>query len=121
MTFGGVNACNIIKNGKRFLMCAKVNVKNRTGKSRIGYVIQEDGNILNVLLDGLCLDDPFVRLQRPLYNPDLGKFVFTDQNSASHEGETYQLSHIWPIRIKMNVHTGNSSFIFSTCTVDHNE
>ena len=107
MTFGGVNACSIIKNGKRFLMSAKVNLKNTAGLNRIGYVIEENGNMLNVLLDGLCLDDPFLCLERPLYNPDLGTFVFTDQNSASHEGETYQLSHIWPIRIKMNVHTSN--------------
>jgi hypothetical protein len=119
MTFGGVNACSIVKNGKRFLMCAKVNLKNRAGKNRIGYVIEEDGNVLNILLDGLCLDDAFVCMQRPLYNPVLGKFVFTDQHSVRHEGETYQLSHIWPIRIKMNVHTGNSSFIFSTCTIDN--
>lgn len=119
MTFGGVNACSIIKNGKRFLMCGKVNLKNGDGKNRIGYIIEEDGDILNVLLDGLCIGDPFVRLQRPVYNPDLGKFEFTNRNSGSHEGETYQLSHIWPIRIKMNVHTGNSSLIFSICTVDN--
>ena len=120
MTFGGVNACSIIKNGKRFLMSGKVNLMNTVGQSRIGYIIGENGNMLNVLLDGLCLnEDPFVCLERPLYNPDLGSFVITARNSASHEGETYQLSQIWPIRIKMNLHSGNSSFIYSTCTVNN--
>ena len=101
-------------------MSGKVNLINSAGRNRVGYVIGENGNKLKVLLDGDSLhEDLIVLFERPLYDVDVGLFVLTDRHSASHEGETYQLSHIWPIRIKINTQSGKSSFIYSTCTVNN--
>ena len=115
-TFGGVSAATIKKNGKKLLCCCKVNLR-KGGKNIIGYVMEEDGNTLKVMLNGNTMDDDLVDVERPLYDVVNGTFVFAVIGDSGTQSQIYQLSEIWPIRIKIDL-SGQSSFIINTCIID---
>lgn len=110
--FGGMNAASVKKKGYKHICCAKVNLRiNR--KNIIGYVVDEERNVLKIRLDGSEEGDEVVEVRRPVYDEVEGIYIF--QNDSCNQDETYTMSQIWPVRIKIN-NSGQSSFILNVTT-----
>ena len=105
-TYGGLNAGTIIKDGLKYMICAKANLR-RGRRNIIGYVLDEDPNQFHVEVEG---EENYVLVDKATYNYDQGRFEYPCRVEAG----TYQLTQIWPIRMKLNS-TGQSSFLISYC------
>lgn len=106
-TFGGLDATVIHKrDGTKQKCCAKVSME-KGNKSVIGYVIDEDETNLVVKVEGMI---DTVTIMRPRFEVD--QYIYPSAES----GDTYSLSQLWPIRIKLNQLSGYSSIIMSAAT-----
>ena len=88
------------------MICAKANLR-RGRRNIIGYVLDEDPNQFHVEVEG---EENYVLVEKATYNYDQGRFEYPCRVEAG----TYQLTQIWPIRMKLNS-TGQSSFLISYC------
>ena len=95
----------------KYICCAKANlVKN--GKNVVGYVMEENETNLIVSIKGWNED---VVVERPVWNVQDGLY---DCNPSFQSPDIFQLSELWPFRIKLNV-TGRCYIIFSTTSINN--
>ena len=106
-SYGGLNAGVHIKNGLKYMICSKVNLR-RGRRNIIGYVMDEDDIQLHIKIEG---EENNILLDRPRYDSHDGKFIYP----RTSQGGSYLLTQLWPIRIKLN-ESGQSSYIISYCT-----
>ena len=90
----------------KYYACAKVNVKDREGKSSIGYVMNENMNSLFVRMGEDTTGLP-IELKRPVYDDNEGGY-----HSEQGDSEIYTITQIWPLRMKINK-SGRESFILN--------
>lgn len=104
--FGGLKGTVFYRNDKKYFCCPKVNMKNQRGQNIVGYVVDEVNDTLRVKLVG---EEVIICTPRPEYDYENGCFLYERQRTVS----TYQLTEMWPIRMKLN-ETGQSSLIMNT-------
>ena len=111
--FGGLSGGSFYSDRLKYLCCAKANL-SRGGRNIIGYVMDEENNMLQVKLDG---QERLVNVRRPEYDYERGGFRYEEAEGlkANH----YSLTELWPIRLKLNT-SGQTNYIISThsCVVD---
>ena len=103
--FGGLNGTKFFRKGKKYMCIPKVNLRTARGRNIIGYVMDEVGSRLKVQVEG---ENEWVDIERPEFVQETGRFDYIH----GQQSDRYQLSELWPIRIKLN-HTGHSAFIIS--------
>ena len=113
LKFGGLDATTFHKNGTKYVCCAKVNLKIGT-KNIIGFVIDEDEYKMMIRVDD---QEDMIEINRPRYDEVNGTYMYDDDGDDSgYQGnDTYSLTQLWPIRIKINT-SGLCSFILSITT-----
>ena len=110
LTFGGLPASEItMEDNVRYSVCAKVNLEKR-GKSIIGYVKDEDDRFLHIEVEG---EGEPLRLDRPEYNQNAGFYLYEVQDPFEPPSESFLLTRLWPIRVKLNA-SGRCALLIST-------
>ena len=118
LTFGGLSACNFQHrklSTYNYCVGAKVTMNVR-GKEATGYVIDED-DYANTLEVRMMMDDGMydvVVVKRPVYDTVRGKYTYPERQSC----DSITISQLCPYRIKLNIKSGQTSFICSAynCT-----
>jgi hypothetical protein len=111
LNFGGLAAATQYKDGLKYLCCAKVNLKRR-GKNSIGYVIDEEGDELKIKME----TGQLVQMRKPDFDKQNGRYKYEQQeNDSGNQSESFSLTQLWPLRIKINL-SGQASFIMSVAT-----
>ena len=111
--FGGLSASKLNKNGHLYALCGKANMK-WNGKNVIGYIVDEDSNRMKIKIDG---KSQVIYVDRPQFDTIEGKYQMPVGRTDS---DMYQLSELWPIRLKLN-NNGKTSIIFSIAVLDNND
>ena len=110
LTFGGLDATELYKDGLKYVLCPKVNLR-KGRRNIIGYVMEENGNMLLIKIENAAT---YVRIRRPQYDTEHGQFNYNNPNEAQSL-TSYSLSQIWPIRMKVNS-SGQIAYIISVYT-----
>ena len=111
LKFGGMDATTFHKNGTVFVCCAKVNLMIG-GRNIVGYVIDEDEFVMKIRIDG---EEEMLEMKRPRYND--GRYMYETDDSGYQGSDSYSLTELWPVRIKINS-TGICSVILSSTTLN---
>ena len=130
-TYAGLSAVSFLhpnqKSTLKYIACGKASLKSRDGKHIIGYIVNEMNDELEIKLhefiDNATGEDKIIKVKRPLYVRDQGKYIYEEIGQQEEEGtvgqiETFSLYQIWPTRIKINRHTGASCILCSIHTYD---
>ena len=104
--FGGLSGAEFYKDGLKYVSCAKVNLRDNRGRNIIGYVMDEDRLSLKMKVDG---EDNLIVIRRPEYDTHDGRFMY---NTAFGRQRGYQMTQLWPIRMKLN-NSGQSNYMLS--------
>ena len=112
-TIGGLCAFEFMNNNaSKWIGCGKVALLNSEKKELIGYVLDECREKINILMNnGKCIS-----MKRPEFNIELGKYVFghceslIDQDNTDSYSDEFTIIQYWPIRLKVNISSGRSSF-----------
>ena len=105
LSLGGLKACTFIKDNRKYVCCAKVNLK-LNGKSVVGFVIDEEDECLIVEVQGIKDN---IRCKRPKFESAIGNYVYDNSICSPDE---FIVSEIWPLCLKLNT-SGQSSFVLS--------
>ena len=111
--FGGLSASKLNKNGHLYALCGKANMK-WNGRNVIGYIVDEDSNRMKIKIDG---KSQVIYVDRPQFDTIEGKYQMP---VGRPDSDMYQLSELWPIRLKLN-NNGKTSIIFSIAVLDNND
>ena len=110
-TYGGLNASEVKRDGMKYVICCKVNLKHGR-KNIIGYAVDKDDDSLDIKIEGR---DETIRIRRPGYDNINGKYLC--RRDVLDRNGTYSLSQVWPIRIKINK-SGHIAYIISVNSTD---
>ena len=110
LTFGGLDATELYKDGLKYVLCPKVNLR-KGRRNIIGYVMDENENMLVIKVEGAAT---YIRVRRPQYDTEHGQFNYNNPNEAQAL-TSYSLSQLWPIRMKVNS-SGLIAYIISVHT-----
>jgi hypothetical protein len=105
LTFGGISASTLKKDGCEFICCAKANLKGRNGMNVIGYVIDEEGEDLMIRIMDVERED--ISVARPRFDEMNGTYIYSESQSGH-----YSLTELWPVRFKLNC-SGQSYLLMS--------
>ena len=106
-SFGDLDATTFYKDSLKYVCCAKANLQHR-GRSTIGYVMDEDGDVLKVKIDE---QNELVNVRRPEYDTQNWQFIYNNDPGAN--GCVFRLTQLWPIRMKLSK-SGQSCYIISS-------
>ena len=113
LCFGGLDAVSIYsKNGCVHKLCGKANLK-KDGKNVVGYIMDENDEVLKVIVPGTGGNE-LIDVTRPVYDCDNGEYIYPHSQTC----DSYSLSEVWPIRIRLNTVSGSIAIITSSATFD---
>ena len=110
-TFGGLDASTYYAKGKKIICCGKVNVKMNDLKE-IGYIINETEAKIEVKLQSR---PSTVFFDLPRWNKSSATYEYMNSNTAA-----YQLTQVWPIKIKISSKWRSTIIIHSYSSENNN-